>query len=114
MSIKDATQAALTLSQLQVQVVTRGHAGVGGSGPGGGELERRNVKDEFTPPLLLQRCGYLAGFVRSRAYDLTLHIIGGSVSTDSLKNQVNFDPYLRFSRDPPGRAGGTRAQQCDG
>ena len=55
-----------------------------------------HTKDEFTPPLLLTRCGYLAGFVRSRAYDLTLHVVGGAVSQsdNALKNVTNFDPCV--------------------
>mmetsp|Transcript_53785 Transcript_53785/g.69080 ORF Transcript_53785/g.69080 Transcript_53785/m.69080 type:complete len:255 (+) Transcript_53785:15-779(+) len=63
-------------------------------------IANRNVKDEFSSPLPLSQCAYVAGFVRSRSYNIMLHIVGGTVipDSDTLKFAGTFDPYLVISK----------------
>lgn len=62
----------------------------------------RNVKEEFTAPSPLGQCGYIAGFLRSRSYDLTLHIIGGLIESPDLickytgiQVPQSIDPFIK-------------------
>jgi hypothetical protein len=63
-------------------------------------VANRSVKHEFSSPLPLAQCGYIAGFVRSRSYNLTIHLIGGNIvpDSDTLKFAGTFDPYLVVSK----------------
>jgi hypothetical protein len=63
---------------------------------------------------LRARCGYLAGFVRSRAYDVLLHVIGGPVTPDS--QGYSMDPYVKLSKvaDDDAAAGSGRMSETEG